>query len=160
MKLMMRVGKHIKYVQEGLQVVIEELQERLVDHDRSKYNEDELKGYMRFEDMPEGLEYGSPEHKAALDKVMKDNDFWALHLSCNDHHPEHFSDITQMGLFQIIEMVCDWRGAHAGYNNTGEWLESIDVNLNKFNFTKEQEWVIWQVANFLQDNAPLPKIKI
>ena len=96
MKLMIRVGNHIKYVQGYLNQVITELQNRLIDHDRSKYYEDEMKCYLRFEEMPEGLVYGSPEHKAAQEKVTKDNPFPKLHFSRTDHHPEHYENISQL----------------------------------------------------------------
>ena len=140
--------------------VIDEIQNRSSIHDISKFNENELKGFARFEDMPEGLEYGSEEYKAAMAKVMEGNKCFEIHAANNDHHPEHWeypeggSDLGLMGLFPLIEMVCDWAGAHLAYGNKGSWTESVQHNIQKYKFTKSQLWVIESVSSFLFRKIP------
>ena len=124
---------------------------RAAQHDKSKLKADEFAGYQRFDDMPEGLEYGSDEYKAAMAKVMKGNNCWDLHCKRNDHHPEHYSKASDMSLLPLIEMVCDWRGAHDAYGNKGNWMDSIEVNLKEYEFVKWQIMVIWEVAKLLED---------
>ena len=103
--------------------------------------------------MPEGLKYGSDEHKAAMARVMEGNNCFELHSQRNDHHPEYYDcpeqgvDLGMMGLFPLMEMVCDWAGAHLAYGNTGSWLESVTVNIEKHRFTDSQQWVIRQMAD-------------
>lgn len=146
------IGKtldHINSVQGMMLAVISELSYRSGVHDRSKFNEDELTGYARFEDMPEGLEYGSDEYKAAMAKVMKDNDCFKLHCKRNDHHPEHYPDPKDMPLFAVIEMVCDWAGATLTYGNKGSFMDGVEQNIERYTFSYAQEWVIREVAELL-----------
>ena len=148
-KTIQKIQKHISCVQSAMVFVIDELRNRASAHDASKFQEDELTGVARFEDMPEGLEYGSPEHKAAMAKVMEGNNFFELHAARNDHHPEHFENVEKMRFQQIIEMVCDWAGAHLAYGNTGCWHQSVEHNIGKYPFIPEQKWLIRDVSLFL-----------
>ena len=140
--------------------MIGELRQRALVHDASKFNEDELKGYLRFEEMPEGLEYGSDAYKAAMAKIMKDNNCFELHTMQNDHHPEFHENahsgttVDIMGLFPIIEMVCDWAGAHVAYGNESDWFESVTYNTDRFKFSDAQKWVIGEVASLLYKEMP------
>ena len=156
-----KIQKHIRCVQEAMRHCVDELHNRAFAHDASKFQSDELIGYARFEEMPEGLEYGSEAHKEAMAKVMEGNNCFELHSTRNDHHPEHYemseSDlpfVTQMGLFPLMEMVCDWAGAHLAYNNKGGWLKSVEVNIERHNFSICQRWVIHQVSDFLMRKIP------
>ena len=159
-KTIKRIATHISCVQKALFCVVHELRQRALVHDASKFNEDELKGYLRFEEMPEGLEYGSDAYKAAMAKIMKDNNCFELHSINNDHHPEHWdypeggSDVGLMGLFQIIEMVCDWAGAHLAYGNKSDWHQSVNHNTDRYKFSISQKWVIEQTASFLARKIP------
>lgn len=160
-KTIAKITKHISCVQEALLHVVDELRMRAFCHDSSKFEKDELAGFFRFELMPEGLEYGSEEYEAAMANIMKDNDCFKLHSKRNDHHPEHYGDVTKMRFQQIIEMVCDWAGAHLAYGNTGGWHQSVEQNIAKHPFLPEQKWLIRDVSLFLssriealQDKAP------
>ena len=123
-KTVSKIVKHIACVQEAMTLFTKEIQHRADAHDASKFGDDELEGFARFEDMPEGLEYGSPEYEAAMAKVMEGNNCFELHAARNDHHPEYWDcpeqgvDVGMMGLFPLIEMVSDWAGAHKSYGNT------------------------------------------
>ena len=160
-KTIAKIAKHIACVQEALLHIVDELRMRAFCHDASKFEQDELTGVARFEDFPEGLEYGSPEYEAAMAKVMDGNDFFELHAARNDHHPEHFGEVEKMRFQQIIEMVADWAGAHLAYGNTGGWHQSVEKNIAKHPFMPEQKWLIRDVSLFLsnriealQDKAP------
>ena len=152
--------KHIGCVQEAMEHCVAELQKRSSVHDASKFKEDELKGYTRFEEMPEGLEYGSEEHQAAMKKVMEGNNCFQLHSQRNDHHPEYWDcpeqgvDLGMMGLFPLMEMVSDWAGAHKSNGNTGGWLKSVEYNIGKHNFSDNQKYVIHQLSDFLMRKMP------
>jgi hypothetical protein len=50
---------------------------------------------------------------------------------------------------QIIEMVCDWAGAHLAYGNKGGWHKSVSINIEKYPFLPEQKWLIRDVSLFL-----------
>ena len=149
-----KIHLHIREVQKALGLVSTELDQRALAHDSSKFNEDELRGYWRFSEMPKGLEYGSPEHTEAMAVVMKDNKAFELHTLRNDHHPEHYNDVSKMRFPQIIEMVADWCGAHLAYGNKGGWHKSVRINIEKYNFTPGQKWLINDVSLFLSQKLP------
>ena len=159
-KTIAKIVKHISCVQEAMLHCVDELRKRLLVHDASKFEQDELIGVARFEQMPEGLEYGSPEYKAEMAKVMEGNNFFELHAARNDHHPEHYDvpeqgvDLGMMGVFPLMEMVCDWAGAHLTYGNTGGWTASVKTNIDKHNFSESQQWVIRDIAGFLMRKIP------
>ena len=161
-KTVSRIAKHVRCVQASLFAVVSEVTNRGIVHDASKFEEPELKGYLRFEQMPEGLEYGSEEYKQEMAKIMKDNDCFEIHSSTNDHHPEYWINnggLENMPLFSIIEMVCDWCGAHTSYGNKSSWADSVTKNLQKYEFTESQRWAIYELAAFLYDRVPQLKEK-
>jgi hypothetical protein len=53
-----------------------------------------------------------------------------------------------MGFLDIIEMVCDWRGAYLGYGSQGTWAENIERQRERYAqwFSAGQWWLIEQVA--------------
>lgn len=156
MKPMMRLGNHIKYVQENLNTVIAALQERLINHDRSKYCPDECVGYVRANALiPDGLDWSLPEDRAIVKKAQKhDVEGMKLHPERNDHHAKHFEGrIEYMPLLAIIEMVCDWKGAHKSQANAGNWKDGIDYNINTNGFTDAQKWVINEVVKLIDDES-------
>ena len=161
-KTVKRVATHIVQVQKALAVVYGELQNRAIVHDQSKFKEDELEYYAAYEDFPEGLKFGSEEYKAAEKRlnVGVGSPGFGLHSSRNDHHPEFHENahsgttLDVMGLFPIIEMVCDWAGAHTAYGNESDWFESVDYNVKRFNFSDMQKWAIGEVATLLYQNMP------
>ena len=159
-KTIAKIQKHISCVQNAMLHCVDELRKRLLVHDASKFQQDELKGFLRFERMPEGLEYGSPEYRVEMAKIMKDNNCFKLHSARNDHHPEYYDvpeegvDLSMMGLFPLMEMVCDWAGAHLAYGNTGGWNKSVEINIKKYEFSENQKWAIRQVSDFLSRKIP------
>ena len=149
LKTVAKIHKHISAVQELLRGIYHNLEYRALHHDDSKFEADELKGYLRFKDMPEGLEYGSDEYKTAMQAVMENNNCFELHSQRNDHHPEYHNKPSDMGWLSIIEMVCDWGGAHVAYGNKGNWDESVEHNIDRYDFTDAQKWLIRQVASHI-----------
>ena len=153
-KTFLRNKLHITWVQRALFIFTDNLRERAIVHDNSKFVEDEARGYARFEDMPEGLEYGSPEHKAAMAKIMENNDCFVIHSARNDHHPEHYDKVSEMGLFALVECVCDWAGATIAYGNKGNWQDSVEHNIKRYGFTPPQVFVIRETAQYLEKQIP------
>ena len=153
-KPMMRLGNHIKYVQENLNIVIAALQKRLINHDRSKYLPDECEGFVRANALiPDGLVHGSPEAKAIVSEAQKhDKKGVSLHAERNDHHPKHYqNNVADMPLLAVIEMVCDWAGAHKSQVNAGDWTDGIACNIAEHGFTEAQIWVIYEVVKLIKE---------
>lgn len=126
------VADHIHRVRQHMGDAIDNLHGRSVEHDRSKYSDEESalvvgKPYL------DSLEYGSAEYYRGLDSVKA-----ALqsHYERNSHHPEHYADgVAGMSLFDMIEMLCDWKAA--GELSGGSIEASIVHNAARFNLTHE-----------------------
>jgi hypothetical protein len=60
-----------------------------------------------------------------------------------------------MTFMDVIEMVCDWRGARKGYGDTRTWEESVELNFiaKAKHLSPEQLWLAREVAAFLGKQA-------
>ena len=128
------------------------LQNRLHMHDVSKLNDDEFEAVIHYQRL-DGLAYGSEEYKAKMDEIRPHTEKgWQLHTQRNSHHPEHHENTADMGFLDIIEMVCDWKGANATYNTSGQtFREGAEMCIQRNNFTAEQKWLIYQLIDFLEN---------
>lgn len=161
---------HCRYVRRGLSRIERELHERAERHDDSKLMADEFAGFTRINKAARLHPYGSAEYRSGLKQEKPTID---LHYSRNRHHPEYAKlqgeaaesrrglpdDATyweargaaEMTFIDLIEMVCDWRGAYLGYGSQGTWAENIERQRERYNtrFTPEQWWLVDQVAAFV-----------
>jgi hypothetical protein len=159
---------HCRYVRRGMRCIERELSERAERHDDSKLMADEFAGFSRINKAAREHPYGSAEYRAGLRQEKPTID---LHYSRNSHHPEHgrilgeltekerglpddatyWAANTPMSWLDLIEMVCDWRGAYLGYGSQGTWDENMQRQRERYKdwFTPEQWWLIDQVAAFI-----------
>lgn len=106
------------------------LLKRATKHDNSKLEEEELEALAKIaedgDSMREASEKLSDFKKAAI----------ALHWKNNRHHPEFFSDVSNMDEIDILEMVCDWHARSCQYHtNLIEFCETRQEN--RFHFPQE-----------------------
>ena len=167
-QLLRTVAQHRDYVRVAIQRVTQELERRALAHDLSKLNEDEFAGFSRINRAAREHPYGSEQYRAGLRQEKPTID---LHYSRNSHHPEFHRDqggkpdptdpsvnigglcvAGSMGFLDIIEMVCDWRGAYLGYGSQGSWQENMERQRKRYEgwFTVGQWWLINQVAGILE----------
>lgn len=163
---------HCRYVRRWLQRVAHGLLERAESHDDSKLFADEFAGFSRINKAAREHPYGSPEYRAGLKTEKPTID---LHYSRNRHHPEYAAlqgdaaeierglpdDATywearqaaEMNFLDLIEMVCDWRGAYLGYGSQGTWEASMALQHERYEdrFAAEQWWLIDQLAAFVAE---------
>lgn len=125
-----------------------QLKQRALRHDRSKeYDYEEFNGYVFMAYELKGLEYGTPEHRAVLDKYKYVLD---LHYKNNDHHPEHFENgIEDMNKVQRIEMICDWLGSMKARGGLEKFEKNLEYNKERFNISDETYKEILKLANYL-----------
>jgi hypothetical protein len=130
---------------------------------------DEFAGFSRINKAAREHPYGSPEYRAGL---KQEKPTVELHYSRNSHHPEFYGSdakpepddsekrVTigtgrflsdQMTWLDIVEMVCDWRGAYLGYGSQGTWEENMSRQRKRYDgwFTPEQWWLINQLSEFV-----------
>ena len=140
----------------ALDEIAHELERRGMAHDLSKMLDDEFAGFSRINAAARINKFGSPEYSEAMKRESGTID---LHFSRNSHHAEYAAvhGGPELTFLDIIEMVCDWRGAQQGYNDPRPWLETVELNFKakgKY-LSPEQLWLARQVAAFLaKSEAP------
>lgn len=108
---------HIKKVSDNLTVCAKRLLNMAMAHDASKLKSDvEAESYVHpvWELNHNDVEYGSEKYKE-ITKGMGVG--WEHHWKHNDHHIEWFTQhneddpVSEIDLFTIFEMLCDWKAA-------------------------------------------------
>lgn len=129
--VMRETVKHVRRVGTLMLEAVVKLQTRAVMHDDSKFSAAEFDDFARETPGLRALTYGSPEYKAALDRLGP-----ALqhHYRCNRHHPEyHDRGVDQMDLIDLIEMLADWKAATERHAD-GSLTKSIVANAKRFGY--------------------------
>ena len=80
------------------------------------------------------LKFGSEDYYASLARLKPALDH---HYSQNSHHPQFYENgIEGMDLFDLIEMLCDWKAA-GERDAGGNILDSIEKNTDRFSITPQ-----------------------
>ena len=130
----MEVIKHIHSVRAYLYKVIEELDERARNHDRSKLESPEQEIFGETYEELIKTEYGTPEYTKLLERVKPAIDH---HYANNRHHPEHWPNgVNDMTLIDLIEMLVDWKAATVR-NKNGNIRKSVEHNAGRFGMSDQ-----------------------
>lgn len=120
---------HIARVNDLLLQCQLELKMRGEKHDASKLQPPEKEGFDNASVLRH-LVYGSDGYKEALANLRET---LFHHYASNSHHPEHYHNgIVGMDLFDIMEMLMDWKAASERHE-TGSIEDSLNVNEKRFN---------------------------
>jgi len=134
---------HIQRVGELLYWCACNLMARVDLHDQSKLQEPEKSAYDRLTTRLKGITYGSPEYKASLAEL---GDALRHHYAVNRHHPEHYANgIDGMSLFDLLEMLCDWKAAGERHAD-GCIKRSLKVNSERFKISDQLASVLHNTA--------------
>jgi hypothetical protein len=135
--------EHIDQVRNIIQQVIEQLELRKLNHDKSKLESPEKEIFDIYTPLLKNTTYGSPEYKQYLKEMKPALDH---HYKNNRHHPEHFQHdyinepywkpISEMNLVDIIEMLCDWKAATMRHED-GDINKSLEINQKRFNYSDD-----------------------
>lgn len=130
---------HISRVRRHIDIFIQLLLKRAINHDKSKLEEPEISWWKEMDKEPR-YPYGSEEYKQKIkrwDKVFKH------HYKYNRHHPEHYDyGVSEMTLVDIVEMMCDW----LGYKDTitiSEALKVCDEQMKRYNISDDVRQIIF-----------------
>jgi len=120
---------HIKDVSDLLLTCSMELQKRAMNHDESKLLPPEHEKFSlaaaRFKEP--GNEYGSEGYEKTKEWL---GEALEHHYANNSHHPEHYPDgVAGMNLFDVLEMLIDWKAASARRSADG----MLDLSANQAN---------------------------
>lgn len=146
---------HIERVQELIQSAISNLANRAVKHDLSKLLEPEKGMFDACTIELRSIAYGTPEYREALKELGP-----ALrhHYDHNAHHPEHYPNGVQgMSLFDIIEMLMDWKAATERMKNGGDIYYSLSVNRERFALSPQLESILLNTIEEMQWKRPEAK---
>lgn len=106
--------EHIEIVRGFLRKVIEDLEARARDHDRSKLESPEREIFDEFTPKLAGCTYGTEEYKGYLAAMRPALDH---HYAANSHHPEHYRWHCPICELQIDDSA--WEAAPQGPNESG-----------------------------------------
>ena len=130
----MQVVKHVQAVRANIYSVIRELDDRAMNHDKTKLESPEQDIFGEtFEELGK-TEYGTAAYDSLLERTKP---AIVHHYSKNRHHPEHWPNgIEDMTLIDLCEMICDWKAATAR-NKDGNIRKSIEINAKRFNMSPQ-----------------------
>lgn len=135
--------KHIGRVRELLDHCRSNLHKRMVYHDQSKLASPEKEIFDEMTPKLAGSTYGSDEYKEFLKQMKPALD---SHYTYNSHHPEHYKDgINGMSLFDVLEMLMDWKAAGERHNN-GSIERSLEVNEKRFKISPDLHRILRNTA--------------
>lgn len=138
--------QHIALVRGHLLRCVQNLIRRADQHDQSKLQSPELETYDALTPALSGLSYGTEDYRAAMQPFKAGIKH---HLQVNDHHPEYFPDGVQgMDLLQLLEMICDWKGASQRQAG-GDLARSIEISAERFGIDDQLKQVLLNTAETL-----------
>lgn len=131
---------HIDRVQTLIQTAINNLSVRAVKHDLSKLEEPEKSTFDECTLKLKAMAYGSDEYKAALAELKPALDH---HYAANSHHPEHYANgVDGMSLFDVLEMLLDWKASTERMKGGGDIRRSLEINRERFKLTPQLEAIL------------------
>lgn len=137
---------HISRVQNLLSECITNLTDRAVAHDQSKLESPEKEAFDLLTPKLKKLTYGSEEYRATLREMKPALEH---HYANNSHHPEHYPNgIEGMSLFDIIEMLVDWKAASERHAD-GSMAKSLEHNRARFNISDQLYNILCNTAREL-----------
>lgn len=131
---------HIDRVRELVYDARQNLQARARRHDLSKLEEPEKSTFDSCTAKLKAMAYGSEEYVSALAELKPALDH---HYAANSHHPEHFSNgVDGMSLFDVLEMLLDWKAATERMKGGGDIRRSLEINKARFSLSPQLESIL------------------
>lgn len=136
--------KHINAVRTNLFKLMLELDNRGIQHDRSKLESPESTIFARYSGELAETEYGTKAYDDLLEKVKPAIDH---HYSKNTHHPQHWENgVDDMDLIDVVEMLCDWLASTTRVKN-GNIHKSIAINSKRYNISDQLSKILSNTIN-------------
>lgn len=131
---------HINRVQTLIVDAIMNMSMRSAKHDLSKLEEPEKSTFDACTLKLKAMAYGSDEYKAALAELKPALDH---HYAANSHHPEHYANgVDSMSLFDVLEMLLDWKAATERMQGGGDIRRSLEINRDRFKLSPQLEAIL------------------
>jgi hypothetical protein len=131
--------RHIETVRNFLDYVAISIMLRGENHDKTKLESPEVEIFEIYTPKLWGTTYGSDEYKQYMKEMQVAIEH---HNNSNSHHPEHYANgIKGMSLFDLVEMICDWKAATMRHAD-GDIMKSIEINQKRFGFSEELKQIL------------------
>jgi hypothetical protein len=143
--------EHIDQVMRLLGHAQVELMRRQFGHDRSKLRTPEVEAFAAAPKLM-GITYGTAEYNANLEALKPALEH---HYSACRHHPQHYPNgISDMNLFDILEMVIDWYASTKKHSD-GDVRKSLEINSARFNIDPQllqvmENTIPWLVGSMFE----------
>lgn len=139
--------KHIRKVAKNLNDFAFELVDRGRIHDASKFSKEEKPLYDQAHAGFKTKKFGTKEYTDHLKTIQPALDH---HYANNPHHPEYYENgIDDMNLFDIVEMLCDWKAANTDKKNSPSFLESLDFCKKKYKISPQLLQVLKNTIEYM-----------
>jgi len=116
------------------------LLERGARHDASKLEEPEKAIFDTVGNRLATITYAGEEYKHSLADLKTALDH---HYAHNAHHPEHYSDgIDGMSLFDLIEMLMDWKAASERHPGGTDILRFLEISSDRFSISEQLKKIL------------------
>ena len=116
------------------------LLERGAKHDASKLEEPEKAIFDTVGNRLAVITYAGEEYQHSLAELKTALDH---HYAHNAHHPEHYSDgIDGMSLFDLIEMLMDWKAASERHPGGTDILRSVEISSDRFSISEQLKKIL------------------
>lgn len=138
---------HIGRVRAHLRAFVGEIIVRALNHDKTKLAEPEKSAFDRETPILSGLQYGSEEYFASLQRLGPALEH---HYANTRHHPQSFPDgVNDMTLVDLAEMFCDWAAATERHAD-GDLERSIQINRERFGISEQLTGILENTRVWLQ----------
>ncbi len=157
LKINAETMRHILTLRTLMAAVSAYLVEKSFEHDLSKLDDPELELFTKFTPLLKTMEYNSAEYKDCMQQLKP-----ALnnHYANNSHHPEHYNDgIEGMNLFDLIEMLCDWK-ASSLRSKGGNLYKSLEINEDRFNIPTPLVKILYNTLPIIESFAEKTNIRV
>jgi len=142
--------RHIETVRNYLNSCIKILIYRAETHDQSKLESPEVEIFEEYTTKLRDCTYGSDEYKTYLKDMQVALDH---HYLFNSHHPEHHVyGIHSMNMFDLLEMVVDWRAAGMRHND-GNIYRSIEINKKRYEMSNELAGLLARTIEYIEEQG-------
>lgn len=139
---------HVNNVRQKLQKVVNDLLQRMLEHDATKFESPEKESYDEHTQKLRDLEYGSQEYKDTLALMRPAINH---HYQHNSHHPEHYPEgIDGMNLLDLIEMLADWKAAKERHlDKPTSMARSLEINAERFGIDNQLRGILWNTLQYM-----------
>jgi uncharacterized protein DUF5662 len=120
------------------------LLERGVSHDASKLAEPEKLIFDAVGNRLASITYDGEEYKHSLADLKTALDH---HYAHNTHHPEHYPNgVNGMSLFDLTEMLMDWKAASERHPGGMNIVRSIEISSERFSVGEQLKKILLNTA--------------